>query len=175
MYTQTSHISYMKFTQTPHLLKITQASHLNNTTNTQEFILILCLTLSHLQRSTTFKHIHNSNSYLPHRSHNKYLQEQERNKYIQTIAMLLRQNTWQHPRTRGPTKNLGKSPSLLAKRPGLPQWLEHNCLGKRKEYGLVQPRVLSMETYASKILKLCLKGHLVQNHANLVLKAFMHN
>ena len=38
---------------------------------------------------------------------------------------------------------------------------------KRKEYGLVQPHVLSMENYAHKTLKPCLKGHSKQCEVTL--------
>ena len=69
---------------------------------------------------------------------------------------------------------MGKSPSLVAKS-------DLDTLEARtyivwengKEYGLVQSHVLSMETYAHKTLKSCLKGHLAQNNVKSLAKAFM--
>ena len=51
----------------------------------------------------------------------------------------------------------------------IPQWPEPTLFGEKgKEYGLLHPLVISMETYAHMIFEIMLKGTFVQNHAKLL-------
>ena len=64
---------------------------------------------------------------------------------------------WQNSRTRGSTKTWGKVKAFFQSDLDTSTTQTYIVWGKGKEYGLVQPEVLSIETYAYKIIEIMVK------------------